>query len=349
MKCNTYIDEAGNTGYDIWSFRDQPFFVLAGVTIDENSSNIAKYVENVFNSHKQPKQKEIKTHKWLTSSKGRQCILDMSRYIYDNAIDVNVVVVEKRFMIAGLIVYKFFDGAYNDFNDYTWVNDDEERFKAANYYYDLLSDVELGEIGYWLMHPTEENTQAIWNMLWVKTDEPEYKRVLVGVEDHLDKINEEFSAFISEDNGLHETMTNSPNFTAFSRLGNMIAMSAMRNEYTTRMIFDNSTSCNNEFEYIVNLFQGVTIPDDFYTQLGISSWKNRVTEFLMGDSKQDYNIQAADVVASLVYYVYKNVQSNKIPHDFDKSMMGEFWTMIGDGRIWNVTSNKFLTQLMSCN
>jgi len=161
----------------------------------------------------------------------------MFRYICEHAVDVNAVVVEKRFMVASLIVYKYFDGEYNDNGDYKWVNDKAERIKAANYYYELLTDDELSKIGKCLMNPNNENTKAIWDILWEKTEEPEYKWVLAGVVDHLDKITSEFDAFFESD-GLSGAITNSPNFTAFSRLGNIIAASAMQNGYTTRLIFD---------------------------------------------------------------------------------------------------------------
>lgn len=55
-QCITYIDEAGHTGYNIWDFHDQPFFVLAGVTMEEGTLDIAGYVERMFLAHKQPNQ-----------------------------------------------------------------------------------------------------------------------------------------------------------------------------------------------------------------------------------------------------------------------------------------------------
>lgn len=348
-QCNTYIDEAGQTGFDIWNYQTQPFFVLAGLTVEEGSSDLADYVENMFQTHRQPNQNEFKTNDWLKRPSRRQCVLDMYRYICEHAASVNVVVIEKKFMIAALIVNKFFDGAYNDFGDYTWVNDKEERLKAANCYYELFTDDDLHRIGECLMHPDEVNTKAVWNVLWERTTEPEYKRVLVGVEDHLDEINTEFHAFALDNEGLHETITNSPNFTAFSQLGNMIAMSAKEGEYATRLIFDDCPSCTDEFKYIFDLFQKESIPDDLYTVLGFCSWKNRVTEFSVGDSQQDYNLQTADVVASLIYYVFKNILTNSIPGDFDKNIIAQIKTMIGEGKLWYVTSGEFITKCMNAN
>lgn len=348
-QCGTFIDEAGQTGFDIWNYQTQPFFVIAGVTMEEVSLDLADYVEHMFQAHRQPNQTEFKTNDWLKRPSRRQCVLDMYRYICEHAVDVNVVVIEKKFMIAALIVSKFFDGAYNDFGDYTWVNDKEERIKAANYYYELFTDEDISKIGENLMHPDEVNTKAVWDILWERTAEPEYKRVLVGVEDHLDEINTEFHAFALDSEGLHETITNSPNFTAFSQLGNMIAMSAKEGEYATRLIFDDCPSCTDEFEYIFNLYQKESIPDDLYTVLGFCSWKNRVTEFSVGDSQQDYNLQTADVVASLIYYVFKNILTNSIPEDFDKNIIAQIRTMIGEGKLWYVTSGEFITKCMNAN
>lgn len=349
MKCNTYVDEAGQTGFNIWDCRMQPFFVLAGVTIDENTSDLADYVENVFKEHKQSNQTEFKTHEWLKYTNRRQCVLNMFSHIRKHAIDINVVVVEKKFMIAALIVHKFFDGAYNDYEDYTWVNDKNERLKAANYYYESLTDDDLYEIGKCTMHPNKKNIRAIWDILWKKTTEPRYKMVLVGVEDHLDEIITEFDAIVSNNSNLHATVTNSPNFTAFSQLGNMIAMSAMKNEFSTRIIFDNCPSCNSEFEFVFKLFQQASIQDRLFAVFGIGSWKNRVTDFLIGDSKQDYNLQTADVVASLVFYVFKNTLTNTIPQNFDKNIIDQLKAMIEIGQLWYVASNRFITQFMNCN
>jgi len=348
-QCNTYIDEAGQTGFDIWHYQSQPFFVLAGVTMEEGAQDIASHVENIFQTYRQPNQAEFKTNDWLKRPSRRHCVLDMYRYICKHAVDVNVVVIEKKFMIAALIVNKFFDGAYNDFKDYTWVNDKNERLKAANYYYELFTDGDLSKIGECLMHPNDVNTKAIWDILWEKTDEPEYKRVLVGVVDHLDEINTEFHAFSIESEDLHETITNSPNFTAFSQMGNMIAMSAKRGGNTTRFIFDDCPSCTNEFEYIYNLFQKESIPDNLYSVFGICSWKNVVTEFSIGNSKLDYNLQAADVVASLVYYVFKNILTKTLPDDFDKSIVAQMKTMIEAGKLWYVASSEYMMKLLNSN
>lgn len=348
-KCNTYVDEAGQTGFNIWDCHTQPFFVIAGVTIEEGSSDIAAYVRNIFQTHKQPNQAEFKTNDWLKRPGRRHCILNMYRYISEYAVDVSVVVIEKKFMIAALIVNKFFDGAYNDFEDYTWVSDKEERFKAVNYYYELFSDDDLSTIGKCLMHPNDINTKAIWDILWEKTDKLEYKRVLLGVADHLDDINTEFHAFALDKEDLHETITNSPNFTAFSRMGNMVAMNAKQSGYTTRLVFDDCPSCKNEFEYLYNLFQKESIPDGLYSILGICSWKNVVTDFITGNSVQDYNLQAADVVASLVYFVFKNTLTNTIPEDFDKSIAAQMKSMIVAGKLWYVASDEYMMKLMNSN
>ena len=349
IQCNTYIDEAGQTGFDIWNYQSQPFFVIAGVTLEEGVSCIAAYVENIFQTLRQPHQAEFKTKDWLRRPSRRQYVLDMYRYICKHAMDVNVVVIEKKFMIAALVVNKFFDGAYNDFEDYTWVNDKNERLKAANYYYELLTDGDLSKIGECLMHPNDVNTKAIWDILWEKTDKPEYKKVLVGVVEHLDEINTEFHAFVIDGENLHETITNSPNFTAFSQMGNMIAMSAKHDGNTTRFIFDDCPSCTNEFKYIYNFFQKESIPDGLYSVLGICSWKSVVTEFSIGNSKQDYNLQAADVVASLVYYVFKNILTKTLPDDFDKSIVAQMKTMIEAGKLWYVASSEYMMKLLNSN
>jgi len=67
-QCITYIDEAGHTGYNIWDYQKQPFFVLAGVTVKEGLSDIAEYVKGMYLAHRQHNQTEFKTHKWLECS-----------------------------------------------------------------------------------------------------------------------------------------------------------------------------------------------------------------------------------------------------------------------------------------
>lgn len=48
-------------------------------------------------------------------------------YLKGMQCDFSLVILEKRFMVCALIVDNFLDGAYNDFEDYTWCNDNDEK------------------------------------------------------------------------------------------------------------------------------------------------------------------------------------------------------------------------------
>ena len=87
-------------------------------------------------------------------------------------------------MVCALIVDNFLDGAYNDFEDYTWCNDKEEKKKAAQYFYDILDDEDIELVSSAFTHLELEMYQNAFDVVFAKTHNLKYKRMLAGC--HLD-------------------------------------------------------------------------------------------------------------------------------------------------------------------
>ena len=140
MEYKTYIDESGNTGSDLLNI-SQKIFCLSSVSIPScQMENLKIYIQEKFESVKEKEEKEIKATKWIKSSKKNRVLQDIVRKMKSVGCDFSAVIIEKRYMLASLIVDNFLDGAYNDNEDYTWCNNKEEKIRAAQYFYDTLND-----------------------------------------------------------------------------------------------------------------------------------------------------------------------------------------------------------------
>lgn len=178
MEYKTYIDESGNTGSDLLN-SSQKIFCLSSVSIPSSQmENLKIYIQEKFESVKEKEEKEIKATKWIKSSKKKRVLQDIVRKMKSVGCDFSAVIIEKRYMLASLIVDNFLDGAYNDNEDYTWCNNKEEKIRAAQYFYDTLNDENCDFILPAFTSPTIENIQEAIHIVIEKTQEARYRTML---------------------------------------------------------------------------------------------------------------------------------------------------------------------------
>lgn len=144
MQHKTFIDEAGNTGWNIWDNLHQDYFVIAAITLhDSIIEDISDFITDVHESNKINTEKEFKTATWVKNPKKHTALASMLKAVNDNAACIHVAVMEKTFMSVALIINGLFDAEYNDVKNFSWVNDKSKKIEAADYYYSLLSDEDI--------------------------------------------------------------------------------------------------------------------------------------------------------------------------------------------------------------
>ena len=146
MEYKTYIDESGNTGKDLLNY-SQKIFCLSSVSVPSSQmDNLKNYIQEKFESAKEKEEKEIKATNWIKAPKKNKVLQEIIQEMKSANCDFSAVIIEKRYMLAALIVDNFLDGEYNDNKDYTWCNNKEEKIKAAQYFYEVLNDEDYDSI-----------------------------------------------------------------------------------------------------------------------------------------------------------------------------------------------------------
>lgn len=300
-----YIDEAGNTGDDL-TREEQPFFVLAAVMVDdEQLSQILPVAQQQFASHKEKEETEIKAKSWSKAAKKAPALQVIEEKILECHGDIAIVIVEKRFMVAAMIVEYFFDHYYNDKPDPKWVNNKREKIKAVNYFYDKLDDRLTVKLWAAFRNPEQAAFEEIIVELLQINDNSEFKELLTGAIPHLPKIVNVLSRDNPHGTVLDEVSPGtmrSANFSAFHALINMLIPRCIMKEQTAEIVFDSVPQFNVAYKRLFDIFTNMKVRGYVFDpdELPVYSWRGITTQFITADSRQEPGLQLADVIASSV-------------------------------------------------
>ncbi len=339
INCRTYIDESGNTGVNL-ADKEQPFFVLVSVTIPQGQKEPENTIQSVFNQYKQANQEEFKTRIWIKSSYLRQPLSIIWDNITQNAIDINVVILEKRYMAAALIVNNLFDGAYSDRQDFRWVYDRNLRITTTEDYYNQLSNEELEFAGKTLTQASHDSMEQLYNIVYAHSNHVLLRNMLDSVHKHLDEMVNDINSVLSDRPDLNANVFHAPNITCFAQLGQMVVNQAKDKNYLTEIIFDSEPRLDDLCKYTYDIFQhinDVSIPG----AIELSSWKDVAVNFTPSNSKLTPGLLAADVVASSIAYVLNhNVHNNEQPNEYETKVLSYIKQSLANGHLWSIMSNK---------
>lgn len=207
-----------------------------------------------------------------------------------------IVLIEKRFMISAIIVDNFLDGAYNDIEDYTWVSNVNEKKKAAQYFYDLLSDDDTNTVFDAFRCPDFVALETAYDIVISNTTDLRYLNMLRGCKNHLRDLYEDDASTASSFAGTG--VSRSPNYTAFSALGCMVVKQCRAMGKTTKMLFDHCNLVDQPYEDMFKLFVKAEITPELEQLTKLVSWKEIVTEFRVSNSKSINLLQSADILAT---------------------------------------------------
>lgn len=317
MKCTTFIDESGNTGDDLNS-KDQKFFVLGAVTLPDSAfKNCSSVFDTVFNDVCEIGETEIKATNWVRSKKKRDAMQAILNCIMSYGASFSLILIEKRFMISAIIVDNFLDGAYNDIDDYTWVNDFDEKKKAAQYFYKLLPDEEVQLIFEAFRKPEFKALSLALQKVISYTKEPRYLKMLKGCVNHLQELYNDDVAVSSS--FAVAGVSRSPNYTAFSALGCIIAKQCRAAGNTTEILFDHCNLVDQSYADLYKTFSNMAVDSCVEQLTKLISWKNLIIGFRVSNSKSVNLLQTADIFATSSLKTLRKVfgDDNSVWTDYD--------------------------------
>lgn len=346
-KYTTFIDEAGNTGDDLINHQ-QPFFVMAALMVPvEYEQELTTFLSNEFNIAKEKEEAEIKGAKWCKGGKKKQnAIKNIISHINDIGCQVFVTVVEKHYMIAGNLIQTFFDGEDNYTHCNLWINDKELAIACANRIIDGLSTSDLDELGTLYSNPSHENYLSIIEKLRLIFKQPLEQIMLDESEKYVDEIVD-LNRPHSVDNLFNDNIINTPNLTVFNAICEKIAGYCKSNNCQTDTVFDNCLLCNDTFKKWIEQCQRRT--SDF--KLGawdaiLYSWKDRILQFQVEDSKNKTLLQISDIIALSISHSLIAWQKNDM-RDFDKYILSYTKDLLTNDNLWSVMSNKTNREVFS--
>ena len=343
----TYIDESGNTGDDLLETK-QPYFIMSAVSVSDDKENAVKQVvKNEFNANKEKEEIEIKAKSWVKSSKKRNALQNILNSILENQSDISIVILEKKYMISALVVEYFFDGAYNDNEEYSWVNDNTLKVETANYYYDKLDDNEICILGNIFRNPTPQELHRVLDIVKSKTDNEKYLQMILGAKNHIEeqcKSNNELNQKYNKEYA--RGVFRSPNFTTFHAMGNMIARNCKIKNYSTNIVFDDASLCNDAFNHLYSIFSKAEKDLILKNGTGLYTWKNRILGFSIDKAENNPMLQIADIIASSVLQTILKMDSNSPKYyKYDAFILALLFMLLDFNNVYITASNKFQKRL----
>lgn len=344
MEYRTYIDESGNTGDNLLD-PNQKLFVLAAVSVpNDKEDTIVQKIQTEFDQVKEIGETEIKAARWVKATKKNKKLKDIIGFMIDNGCSLSAIILEKRYMVAALIVDNFLDGAYNENEDYTWCNDKQEKKAAAQYFYDVLDDKDINTIGLVFINPTLDGFHNALEKLISKTKDPRYLAVLNGC--HVEEL---FNVEYDCSNNTAETgahVLHSPNYTAFCTLGIMVARTCRSKETKTNVIFDSCKLCDKAYAHIFEVFQNMQANQLVEEWTGLFPWKSIIDTFKVDNSKNSFLLQTADVLATSILKTVEKLHNENKLNEYDGFVIDLIRDLLLKDGFWYVVSSQLLNRLV---
>ncbi len=334
----TFIDEAGNTGDNLLDLQ-QPLFVLAAVSVPKDALALAEQVrETHYLAVKEKEETEIKATKWYKAPKKRAAMGALLYKLKQLGAQYHVVVVEKRFMIAGWAVNTFFDYANVGSDDMSFVNDADKRKFVADHYEQNCSAEELTIVGQALLNPTREGYVDAIDVLRRNAPEQSSRDILDCAERNIEELLAEET---SPSGMFNESVFHAPNLTALASLGNMVACMCKEEQVQTSFVYDDCSLCNSAYLELFKMYSGIN-EDFLIPSLPIHyKWKDRILSLSTAKSHEQPLLQAADVAATSIDKVLQKCLKDQMSfNDYDLSVLLLLAVIFAENHLWVVTSQK---------
>jgi len=310
-KSIVYCDESGNTGPN-YIDPQQPFYVLAGWWVEENKESYSiDAVNSVLHAYTESAS-EIKGAALVKNSNGQKAILSLIRNLGKTGCVPIYVLAEKKYCVAAKIVETLLDPVYNQLVSYDFWNNVGFKQDTADVIYGL-PDVVLTEfaLAYHSLDPHAllKSINSISKSLLSIS----YSNLSILLSGSTKKISEIVDAEINSEEGIpgHGFRTlNMPVFADFICRVEQISRLAKVDEVS--VLHDNIPEFKETYDWLFELYKNarridIPLSNGTIIPLGFQYLKN----FALADSTSSTLIQAADVLASTIFYFASSIYRDK--------------------------------------
>ncbi len=325
-----FVDESGNAGANLLDAH--PFFTLVGVAArDQDVPALDARLATVFAASDPNPATELKGSQAINQDR-LTYVEDVAAITFNAGQPILWSVIERRFMIAAIIVDNFFDHVYNDAVGPEWTYPSEARQGLANHLYRNLSDATLRLAATALVHGDATGIRQ----LLVATQHDlaaappfahiDAKAALQGVAPHIEELADALATVHarqpSDPLQSHTGTLRSPNLTAFFEMVNRA-----EDHYRTipharvKILFDSSGQFDEAFAYLRELLANARDSElRFPDRPPIIFGHRAVAEFQVGDSKAHPLIRAADLFAAGIRQVFELFASQAQPQAIGRAL-----------------------------
>jgi len=313
-----YLDESGHTGKHLFD-EAQPLLVYAGVWLDAEAEDaLTKEFAAQRARHGMP-DGELKGNKLMSSVRGRRFLGDCLRPCSSARSPVSVVLFNKPFMAAAVVVEDCTDHVYNSAFDARWTWDTRLKVPLAKKLYEV-SDPNILMLVWKARTGPKEN--------FVET----YKRLLFALQVNPDKLVADIAEKMSEANfgEIWESAqvvdqsqwSYSPNFNAFvAMIQGAEEQAAVRALASVELVHDEQLQYQKSLWDVFGTFTKAArgefpLPNGNVMKLPL----DRLVSLSFARSESTTGLQVADLVASLTRTIATGVALEK--------------ETIGDARRW---------------
>jgi hypothetical protein len=326
-----FIDESGNAGANLID-KEQPFFTLVGMSFSPHEMEaIEKELIELEKYSGLPEGTEIKGSGAIKGDFA-DYVMPSIDILLSKSSSIFWSVIERRFMIAGIIVDNLYDYVYNDAVSKEWTFPTKKRQDLANHFYNFLSEESLTLAASALVKGDANETRQLIALI---NKDLENHRVLDGFDviaalsgatSHVDEMCSVIASVTSRDRNdplrSGKGTVSSPNFTAFFEMLNRIE-DYYRGEadVSVELVFDSSSQYDAAFAHLHQLLVN-SEPGElrFPGRPPILGGFRCIKSFQPADSKTHPLLKSADLFAAGVRMVFELFANQSPPPEINKSL-----------------------------
>jgi hypothetical protein len=325
-----FIDESGNAGSNLLD--PHPIFTLAAVAADD--AHVASIDGDLLAAFERGGLRpggELKAAQAIAAN-NHALIHEVMEVVFSAGEPIFWSVLERRFMIAGIIVDTFYDHVYNDAVGPEWTYPSEERQNLANHFYARLSAPTLALAAKSLVVGDPHGIRALLEAM--QQELAEHRHVgsfdavaaLSGAYPHVDDLANVLASTYRRDPSdplaAHRGTVRSPNITLFFELLNRVEDHYRgRSPARVRAVFDSSGQFDEAFAHLQQLLANSRDSElRFPGKPPILFGHRVVAGFSPADSRAHRLLQVADLFAGGIRSVFDLFASPNQPPAIPESL-----------------------------
>lgn len=302
-----YIDESGNTGTD-WINEEQPYFVYGGwLIINNNKIEVEKYLNSILSKQQGV---ELKSRHLFKKKDGIKIFSEFLNTMIEKFKCIPFwAVVEKKFMVAAKIVETFFDYEYNPAINTFLTQPVELKRALASCIYTNDNIIELFSPLIKNCSLSLEKMKKIKDELIKHFNNQGHKMVaesLMGLkEENLLEMVDEFKCVTYE--GTRKNRITLTGTILIELLKNVQLFSSIIDCNVT-VYHDKLRGYDKYFKKLGDIFfkEGTPILSGTTERISLSNFPD-IKALEMFDSKEQINIQAADLLCGFISNTFKSI------------------------------------------